>query len=287
MVSGQFRYVLFSLSEYSPTRPCRPATLQLRSPPELVWSTPDGACLLALGGKEEERIPSLQCFHWSSFGSNDGINLKLPQAFTLGIPCSVTSVGHRASLHFVYLRPDENSCHSQALHVTHKLSQYAFKSQNVRHHRDTRIKTHNNSLIDCHAEVWTRYPVWSPIRHETLSGFQRHRRGLTFVSSHRPDAFKPYFDAMIQDFERTTRKPTDRQLANIEIATQPPDDACNTKTVVSQLHAGDWIATLFCLIPIHIAVTSQNRFLPLKDGVMSSQFEDSVLGFDVAQIANE
>ena len=266
--------------------PCRPATLQLRFPPELVWSTPDGACLLALDGKGDERIPGLQCFHWSFFGSNDGINLELPQHFTIGSPCSVTSVGHRNSLHFVYLQPENNACRSQALHITHKLSQYAFKSQNARYQQDTRIKTHNNSLIDCHAEVWTRYPVWSPIRHETLSDSQCHRRGLTFISSHRPDAFKPYFGAMIREFERTTRKPTNRQLANIDIAARPSYDARDTKAFVSELQAGDWIATLFCLIPVHIAVTSQNRFIPLKGGTISLRFEDSVLGFDVAQIAN-
>ena len=265
---------------------CRPATLQLRTPPELVWSTPDGACLLALDRKGEERIPGLQCFHWSSFGSNDGIDLELPQNFAIGIPCSVTSVGHRNSLHLVYLRPEDNECHSQALHVTHKVSQYAFKSQNAHSQQHNRIRTHNNSLIDCHAEVWTRYPVWSPIRHETLSGSQHHGRGLTFISSHRPDAFKPYFDTMIRDFERETRKPTHRQLANIDVAARPSYDPRNTKTLVSNLQAGDWIATLFCLIPVHIAVTSQNRFVPLKDGVMSSKFEDSVLGLDVDQIAN-
>ena len=274
-----------SLSEHSSICCYRPATLQLRSP-RLVWSTPDGSCLLALYGTGEERIPGLQCFHWSSFGANDGVNLELPHSFAIDTPCSVTSVGHRNSLHFVYLRPEDNACHSQALHVTHKTSQYAFKSQNARHQQDARIKTYNNSLIECHAEVWTRYPVWSPIRHETLSGSQRYHRSLTFISSHRPDAFKPYFDAMIQDFERTTRKPTNHQLANIDISSRPLYDAQETNTIVSQLQAGDWIATLFCLIPVHIAVTSQNRFVPLKDGVLSSKFEEDVLGFDVAQIAN-
>ena len=264
----------------------RPATLQLKSPPELVWSSPDGACLLVLGDKGEGNIPSLRCFHWSSFGSNDGINLPLPPDLPIDASCSVTSVGHKSSLHFIYLRPDELACHSHALHITHKVSQYAFKSQNASYQRDAGIKTSNNSLIDCHAEVWTRYPVWSPIRHETLPGSQRHRRNITFISSHHPDSFKPYFEASIRDFERTTRKPTNRQLANIDVTGRPCYDAQEPKELISKFQVGDWIATLFCLIPIHIAITSQNRFVPLKDGVMSSKFEDSVLGFDVAQIAN-
>jgi hypothetical protein len=109
------------------------------------------------------------------------------------------------SLHFVYLRPEKMPVIPKPFILPTKSASMHFKSQNARYQRDTRIKTHNNSLIDCHAEVWTRYPVWSPIRHETPPGSQRHRRGITFISSHRPDAFKPYFDAMIRDFERTTR----------------------------------------------------------------------------------
>ena len=268
------------------TSSSRPATLQLKSPPELVWSSPDGACLLVLDEKGEGNTPGLRCFHWSSFGSNDGINLPLPQDLDIDTSCSVTSVGHRSSSHFIYLRPDEHACHSHALHITHKTSQYAFKSQNTYYQQNSRIMTRNNSLIDCHAEVWTRYPVWSPIRHETLPGSQRHRRSINFISSHRPDAFKPYFETSIREFERTTRKPTNRQLANIDVIGQPCYDVQELNAIISQFQAGDWIATLFCLIPIHIAITSQNRFVPLKDGIMSSEFEDRVLGFDVAQIAN-
>ena len=141
----------------------------------------------------------------------------------------------------------------------------------------------NNCLIDCHAEVWTRYPVWSPIRHETFPGSQHQRRSITFICTQRPEAFKPYFDDMIRDFERSTRKPTNRQLANIDVKGVSTNIL---ETHVSQIQAGDWLATLFCLIPIHIAITSQNRFIPLKDGVLSSKFEDGILGFDVSQIAN-
>jgi hypothetical protein len=144
----------------------------------------------------------------------------------------------------------------------------------------------NNCLIDCHAEVWTRYPVWSPICHETFPGSRHYRRNITFICAQRPEAFKPYFNDMIRDFERSTRKPTNRQLSNVEVIGVSPYTPHALETQVSQIQAGDWLATLFCLIPIHIAITSQNRFIPLKDGVMSSKFEDSVLGFDVSQIAN-
>jgi hypothetical protein len=128
--------------------------------------------------------------------------------------------------------------------------------------------------------------VWSPIRHETLPGSQHHCRSITFVCAQRPEDFKPYFDDMTRDFERSTRKPTNRQISNIAVTGMSTYTPQLLETQVSQIQAGDWLAKLFCLIPIHIAITAQNRFIPLKDGVMSSKFEDSVLGFDVSQIAN-
>jgi len=89
---------------------------------------------------------------------------------------------------------------------------------------------------------------------------------------------------MTRDFERSTRKPTNHQISDIDVI--GVSTYVLETTHVSQIQAGDWLATLFCLIPVHIAITSQNRFIPLKDGVLSSKFEDSVLGFDVSQIAN-
>ena len=264
----------------------RPATVQLPTAPIQAWSAPDGSCLLVLTTHPESGDTQLQCFHWSSFGSNAGIDLDLPPGFPTDVQCAITSIGHKSSLHFVYLHPEGSTCNSQSLHITHKVSQYAFKSQNERQDGDSQLKTVNNCLIDCHAEVWTRYSVWSPIRHETFPGSQHQRRSITFICAQRPEAFKPYFDDMIRDFERSTRKPTNRQLSNIEVTGVPTYTPHILETHVSQIQAGDWLATLFCLIPTHIAITSQNRFIPLKDGVLSSKFEDSVLGFDVSQIAN-
>lgn len=91
---------------------------------------------------------------------------------------------------------------------------------------------------------------------------------------------------MIRDFERSTRKPTNRQLSNIEVIGALTYTPHVLETQVSQIQAGDWLATLFCLIPIHVGIASQNRFIPLKDGVMSSKFEERVLGCDVSEIAN-
>jgi hypothetical protein len=55
---------------------------------------------------------------------------------------------------------------------------------------------------------------------------------------------------------------------------------------VSKFRAGEWLVDILCLIPIHIAVTRENRFIPLKDGVYSTELEKSLLGADVNRIVN-
>jgi hypothetical protein len=144
-------------------------------------------------------------------------------------------------------------------------------------------QTENNSLIDCHAEVWTRFPVQAPISRE-MNASAIHPRSILFVSTAPSSSFAPYFSKMAKDFEHSTRKPTKGLLAQIRVTGQEhwdPQDAAS----ISEIQAGDWLVGLFCLIPIHLAVTGSNRFIPLKDGVISPQFDQSLLGADVAQIS--
>lgn len=49
---------------------------------------------------------------------------------------------------------------------------------------------------------------------------------------------------------------------------------------------GEWLMGILCLIPIHIAVTRENRFIPLKDGVWSAELERGLLGARVEEIVN-
>jgi hypothetical protein len=54
----------------------------------------------------------------------------------------------------------------------------------------------------------------------------------------------------------------------------------------SRFRTGEWLVELLCLIPIHIAVTRENRFVPLKDGISSAALEKSLLGAEVTQIVD-
>jgi hypothetical protein len=46
------------------------------------------------------------------------------------------------------------------------------------------------------------------------------------------------------------------------------------------------MVNLLCLIPIHIAIARDNRFIPLKDGVWTPDLERSLLGVEVGRIVD-
>lgn len=43
---------------------------------------------------------------------------------------------------------------------------------------------------------------------------------------------------------------------------------------------------IFCLIPIHIAIARDNRFVPLKDGVWAPETEKALLGAEIGRIVD-
>ena len=214
------------------------------------------------------------------------IPIELPEELHLSAKMAVSCVGQTENPHAIFLDHSAGVCSSISLHIASKTSEYDFRAGGVRSDSVQKATVHN-SLIDCHSEVWTRYPVQAAIRRETAPGTNHYPRSITFISPSSPDDLSKYFKALVRDFEQKTRKPTRRQLAEISVATQPSFDPLSPNFPISQFKAGDWLVGLFCLIPIHIAVTGQNRFIPLRDGVISQEFEQSLLGADVGRIAEE
>ena len=112
-----------------------------------------------------------------------------------------------------------------------------------------------------------------------------------FVTDRNFDMFAPHFADMIYTFERTTKKPTGDILKSIKVSATSfavfTQDLCGAKQWnVSQYRAGEWVVDFLCLIPIHIAVTRDNLFVPLKDGVYSPELEGSLLGAEVNHIVD-
>ena len=69
-------------------------------------------------------------------------------------------------------------------------------------------------------------------------------------------------------------------------STRRPNSARNRVWNVSAYHAGEWFVDFLCLIPIHLVLTKDNRFVLLKDEVYSPDLERSLLGADVNHIVD-
>ncbi len=268
----------------------RPGSLCLPSCPLLVSSSPDGACLLAI--TEEEGVVYLRAYHWASFGSKDGFCFQIPRSAADSI--LITSLYHRGHVHVLFLDIAEAACKSLALNITQEVTEFTFRPEglNAINQRDAPTTSHN-CLIDCHSAVWTRFPVVPAIsRQAIVSQGDRQLKQLLFIVSHNHQEFRSYFQELIQTFERTTRKPTNRELISIDVHAKDFSSFLQdlslpvTSRAISSFRAGEWLVDLLCLIPIHIAITKDNRFIPLKDGVWSPDVERSLLGAEVGHIVD-
>ena len=169
-----------------------------------------------------------------------------------------------------------------------------FKENSGRNASNNKARhTLHNSLLDCHAEVWSRYPVLAAVRRRTVTSLsERKEKSLTFITEHDSQPFNVYFADLIQTFEKTTRKPTGDELRRIKVSAKQ-FGVFKDKVIVdpdwgmSRYRLGEWLVDVFCLIPIHIAVCRENRFVPLANGVLSSDLERNLLGAEVNKIVDK
>lgn len=283
----QFRLVFFFICDHRFSILDRPATLHLEQIPTAVYSAPDGSCILFAMANMDDI--DFRAFHWTTFGASEGISLKLPQLPLDSV--AITSMVNRSSVYLLYLDINIEKCISFALDITKKSTEFTFKEKGgITFRDDKKGETLHNSILDCHSEVWTRFPVLAAVRRQTFISSTRLGKNLLFVSESNHDAFRPYFSDMIQIFERRTKKPTGDELRTIQVDGISFEDLIaaipDFGHTTSFLRAGEWLVELLCLIPIHIAITRENRFVPLKDGVSSAELERFLLGAEVNQIVD-
>ncbi|KAK7676902.1 hypothetical protein QCA50_020158 [Cerrena zonata] len=267
------------------TQSFRPTSLELSGIPLSVHSSPDGSCLFT--AEINDDVVYLRAYHWSNFGSTTGISLQLQ-----GLPKDsrvMTSIGNRSKVHYVGLSHDGSECKSFILDISRRVTEFTFQERGKKVSKDrTSTLTMCNSLIDCHADVWTRFPVVPAVRRTTANVItEDNPRSLIFVSPLEPKSFQAQLANLISDFERTTRKPTDKELSDILVSGITYEAFKTSGNInISTYKCGEWLVNLLCLIPIHIAVTRDNRFIPLKDGVWSVDLERSLLGATVEYIVD-
>ncbi len=262
--------------------------MQLQTPPNAVYSSPDGSCLFIL--RTHDSGPSLTAYHLETFGSTEGIALDVPDFPLDG--AVLTSMVSRGRVFFLGLDINAQAVKSVAIDITKKVTEFMFKENGKKHTSNTR-PTQHNSLLDCHAEVWTRFPVLPAVKRRTITSLsERRQKTLTFIAENHTRPFGSYFSSLVQTFEKTTRKPTGDELSGIKVSAAQSGpfwdkvlSASDWK--VSRYRVGEWLVDLLCLIPIHIAVCRDNRFVPLANGVLSAELERSLLGAEVNQIVDK
>ncbi|KAH9027352.1 hypothetical protein EDB84DRAFT_1500330 [Lactarius hengduanensis] len=266
----------------------RPASMQLQTLPNAVYTSPDGSCLLIL--HTHDSGPSFTAYHLETFGSNEGTALDIPDFPLEG--AVLTSMVSRGRVFFLGLDINAQAVKSVAIDITKKVTEFMFKEKGHKHTPNTR-PTQHNSLLDCHAEVWTRFPVLPAVKRRTITSLsERQQKTLTFITENDTRPFASYFSDLVQTFEKTTRKPTGDELSGIKVsaAQYEPfwDNVLSASDWdVSRYRVGEWLVDLLCLIPIHIAVCRENRFVPLANGVLSAELERSLLGAEVNQIVDK
>jgi hypothetical protein len=217
----------------------------------------------------------LQCNNRDSFGTSQAVELSLPPGVSTSSPMNVSASTHRGQLYLIILDLDQQQCLIMPFNLpgVHTL-------QNIDHEGSgrSRFKT-KNSLVRCHTDVWTRFPIHSPISHELHGGTVKQQPSIFFVSNLSHPPFSEYFRSMVVELGSTAHKSiTTLQSIQIESST---DLLIPEK--ISTWPMGHWLARLYCLVPINIAVTASNQFLPLKDGLTSGELEEQLLGANLLQ----
>lgn len=202
------------------------------------------------------------------------------------------------------LKPATHAIVSACVDISRKEIEYQFRAKDDGPKSQSKSIPGNNTVITCFSEVWERFPVvaaiqrcgrsfptnnlaaylYETVSRETISPATRQPSSLTFVCGSPSRPFSSYFRQMVRTFEETSKKPIGQRLASIHISSMTFDSLEWKAPPSSNFKAGEWIVELLCLIPIHIAVTNENRFTPLKDGVFDPVVERELLGANVSRI---
>ncbi|KAI9450262.1 hypothetical protein BJY52DRAFT_1175724 [Lactarius psammicola] len=284
LVDSSAQARIFSLTTLQP----KPASLRLSQVPRAIYSSPDGSCVLVV--QDKKGVSAMTAYHWTTFASTNGISITLPDFHVDLDAALLTSIVNRNNVHLIGLDVTTQTCRSVVLDITCKATEFSFHEQRSKALTGHDKETAHNCLIDCHSDVWTRFPVVAAVKRRTITlPSKRQQRTLMFITDDDQRPFSSYFSEMVRDFTKTSRKPTGDVLKGITVSARTFTSFARAflsspEWPVSRFRAGEWLADLLCLIPIHIAVTHENRFVPLKDGVKSALLETSLLGAGVNRI---
>lgn len=264
--------------------PIRPVSVAFPILPKAIFATPDSSSLLTLhGGAEEHR---LGVHHWASLGG-DGIVLELPE---LSMDSAViASMGKGSKVFFITLDQTNNTCQSFILDITSKHSEFQLSNRD-RSESPRPASAHStihNSLIDCHADIWARFPILHHFRKSDKGTSIRQRRSIQFVSSYYTNMFQPHFAHLVKNFKRMSKKPVGTVLASVTVSgTTYGYFIKQVLHGISTYKVGAWLTGLIGLVPVRIAAIQNDDLVPLKDGGLSHIAEGGSYGCAVNEIVD-
>ncbi|KAH9023376.1 hypothetical protein EDB85DRAFT_2184321 [Lactarius pseudohatsudake] len=162
-VDSNAQATIFSLVTLRP----KPASLQLPQVPRTIYSAPDGSCVLVV--QDEGGECTITAYHWSTFTATRGISVTLPD-FPVDLNAALlTSIVNRDNIHLVGLDLNSRTCRSVVLDITQKATEFTFQERRLKASSLHVNQTIHNCLIDCHGDVWTRFPVVPAVKRRTTS----------------------------------------------------------------------------------------------------------------------
>ncbi|KAL5639869.1 hypothetical protein ACGC1H_006444 [Rhizoctonia solani] len=134
--------------------------------------------------------------------------------------------------------------------------------------RDAELEESCNSLLDCHLDVWGRYPIVAP-EGMTLPPINRKPKELMLVSRGPLTKAQSYFYGLISKL--VAPKISEASLLSLEVLDSAEDELhCHPRSSkVSQFNLGAYIQELLCLVPLHLMVAKENQFYFMHGGIWS------------------
>lgn len=154
----------------------RPGSIKVPSTPVMMRAAPDGSALLLVERIQDGRGWQLRVYHQATFGENqDGTTFQLPPEFNdaIGQSFSISSLGQRKHIYLTAHVPSTSRMISIALRISRSKPRWSFRRKQARSFKAQSLTIEHNSLVDCFAEVWERFPLVPAI-----SRYVRKSRGI-------------------------------------------------------------------------------------------------------------
>ncbi|KAG8893396.1 hypothetical protein FRB99_001968, partial [Tulasnella sp. 403] len=141
-------------------------------------------------------------------------------------------------------------------------------------------------LLDKLADMWSTHPPTPAIdAHRRRDDIPSH--SITLVSKSRGSATPTrYLQHLIHGAQKLSPRSVRPSFDGVTVQAKRFDDVRWTSPPVATRQAGQWLAEFLSSIPLQVATTLDNRFIPLSDGILDADLEQQLLDADVPDVMN-